>query len=149
MSDLQYFIRDGAESDALAIADLSAQLGYPAGADQVAARLQNLLRGPDDAVLVACAPGGKIVGWIHVFVARRVESAPFAELGGLVVDEAHRKRGCGGLLVDAAVAWARERGAGKLRIRSRVERENAHSVYEHLGFARTKQQHVFDKELGA
>jgi ribosomal protein S18 acetylase RimI-like enzyme len=43
--------------------------------------------------------------------------------------------------------WARLHGARQLRVRSNVVRERAHGLYRRLGFAETKRQAVFDKEL--
>src|SRR4051794_17375108 len=107
-------IREASAADARALADLATQLGYPSTPEQSAARLATL-GGPDHAILVAEDENRRVVGWIHVLARRHLETDPFAEIGGLVVDEACRGRGIGRLLVDAAVAWAQEHGFGELR----------------------------------
>ena len=61
--------------------------------------------------------------------------------------EASRGRKIGATLVAAAEAWARERGHGRMRVRSNVLRQPAHRFYERLGYAVTKRQAVFDKSL--
>ncbi len=141
-------IREAAADDAEAIAGLSTQLGYPAGAAETAERLAAIRAHEDHAVLVAEA-GGRVVGWVHVFAACRIESEPFAELGGLVVEDAERGRGIGGRLVEAAESWAAARGFATMRVRSNVVREDARRFYEHRGYARAKVQAVFAKPLRA
>lgn len=140
-------IRAATATDAAALAALSTQLGYPAQPGEAAERLAAL--GPANAlnaVLVA-EEDGAVLGWIHVCGVRFFQSPPFAEIGGLVVDEALRGRGVGKLLVQAAAGWAAEQGYGKLRVRSNVVRGDAHRFYEREGFQRVKAQTVFDRKL--
>jgi GNAT superfamily N-acetyltransferase len=136
--------REATASDAAALAALSTQLGYPAQPEEAAERLIAL--GPAGTVLVA-EENGAVLGWIHVCGIQFFQSPPFAEIGGLVVDEAARGRGVGRLLLEAAVRWAAEQGYGKLRVRSNVVREDAHRFYEREGFLRVKTQAVFDRKL--
>lgn len=137
-------IRAATATDAAALAELCTQLGYPAQPGEAAERLAAL--GPANSVLVA-EEDGAVLGWIHVCGVRFFQSPPFAEIGGLVVDEASRGRGVGKLLVQAAIRWAAEQGYGKLRVRSNVVREDAHRFYEREGFQRVKTQAVFDFRL--
>jgi GNAT superfamily N-acetyltransferase len=136
-------VRHAIASDAAALAALSTQLGYPAQPEETAERLSALA---DGALLVA-EDGGSVLGWIHVCGVRFFQSPPFAEIGGLVVDEAARGKGVGKLLLEAAVGWAAEQGYGKLRVRSNVVRKDARRFYEREGFQRVKTQAVFDRKL--
>ena len=68
-------------------------------------------------------------------------------LGSLVVEPAHRGAGAGRRLVAAAEDWARRAGLAALRVRSRTTRDGADAFYRRLGFRRTKEQAVFEKEL--
>ncbi|HUX38845.1 MAG TPA: GNAT family N-acetyltransferase [Rectinemataceae bacterium] len=70
------------------------------------------------------------------------------ELTGLVVDEGHRRRGLGELLMEAAERWTRAKGLGSLRLKTNVVRKEAHLFYERLGFAKVKQQFSYSKQLG-
>src|SRR5690606_28443107 len=80
-------VRPAAPADLDALAALAGRLGYPSSAAEVEARLHLLTAHPGlHAVYVAEAEGA-VVGWVHVFVGARLESEPFGELGGLVVDE--------------------------------------------------------------
>ncbi|MCP5102906.1 MAG: GNAT family N-acetyltransferase [bacterium] len=133
-------------SDASAIARLSGQLGYPASARQSEKRLSVILGSNQHAVFVACA-GDEVIGWVHVFLAIRVESDSFAELGGFVVAKKHRRCGIGRRLLAAAEDWAVTHSVARLRVRSRSNRLDVRAFYENLGFSITKEQRVFDKPL--
>ena len=141
-------IRVATLGDAHVIAGLCSQLGYPTTGPPSVARLTAVVRSSGHAVLVACLSDGLVVGWVHVFLALRVESNTFAELGGLVVAEAHRGRGIGRALLVAAEEWGVEQGVFKLRVRTRSGRMEARAFYERLGFELAKEQHVYDKRLG-
>jgi GNAT superfamily N-acetyltransferase len=99
-------------------------------------------------VLVAQAPDGAIVGWLHLGCLKWLEGDPRAEIGGLVVDEAHRGERIGERLVAVAIQWAEEEGYREIRVRSNVVRADAHRFYERLGFVRVKVQQVFRRPLG-
>lgn len=142
-------IREAREADASRVADLLRQLGYPTPQEQVADRLRRL-GVPDtanDGVLVACLED-RPVAWIQVSIVDSLESGPFAEIRGLVVDENHRGARIGEALVRAAEAWAREHGQTRLRVRSNVIRERAHRFYLRLGYEQAKTQAVFVRDLG-
>jgi GNAT superfamily N-acetyltransferase len=129
------------------VAELSGQLGYPAQHAEVCRRLTQVIASPHDAAFAALNGDGKIVGWVHVFATLRLVSEVFAELGGLVVARDQRRRGVGRLLLAHAQNWAKAQGIDKLRIRSRVNRSDAHAFYEYLGCQLTKQQRVYDRSL--
>lgn len=135
-------IRPARPADAPAIADLATQLGYPTRPEEAEPRLRDVTSRPENAVLVAEVEGA-VAGWLHVAGSHSVESEPFAEILGLVVDETHRGGGIGAALVEAADGWAARHGFRTLRVRSNVVRERTHAFYERLGFARTKSQVVF------
>lgn len=142
----EFAIRPAREGDAGRIAALSGQLGYPAAEGDVLGRLRAIGQRPDHAVFVAEA-AGRVVGWVHVYTVATVESPAHAEIGGLVVDEAHRGRGIGRALMQRVEAWARDAGLGTVRLRSNVIRAEAHAFYERIGYAPVKTQKVFAKVL--
>ena len=142
-------IRLAALGDAERVAALSAQLGYPATAEQVRGRLADLLSDTHHAVFVAVAPDSRVGAWIHVFKRKAIASDGAAEIGGLIVDESCRRGGIGGALVERAAAWARERGCGSLCVQSNVVREDARRFYTGLGFDVIKRQAVFRRTLDA
>jgi len=133
--------------DASALADLSSELGYPTTKYESAERFGAILLSNEHAVIVACLDDGSIVGFVHVFIALRIETDAFAELGGFIVAEKYRGRGIGTYLLTAAEKWVVHQGIGKLRVRSRSTRNDAHKFYERLGFSKTKDQYIYDKSI--
>ena len=138
------------------VAALCGQLGYPSTPAEVAARFQALAARPANAVFVAeedlsgsaATRGGRvIVGWVHVQEVLTLESGPWADLGGLVVNQAAHGHGIGRRLVEAAEQWATERGYPEMRVRSNVVRADAHGFYRHLGYEIVKTQLNFRKPL--
>jgi len=140
-------IRTARTYDASVIAELDAQLGYPATRQQIATRLAGIESEPGSEVLVAENGDGCVVGWIHVAARSQLTEDACAEVLGLVVDEAARGAGIGEALLRAAEEWARSTGCMHLRVRSRSERERAHRFYERAGFGRVKTQLVLAKPL--
>lgn len=133
--------------DASAVARLATQLGYPSSGLQIEKRWETVRSSPDAKALVATDPQGIVLGWIHVFATRMLESDSVAEIGGLVVDEGARGRGIGAILVTAAEAWAIERGFSAVTVRSNVIRKEAHAFYRRLGYDVQKSQVKFRKTL--
>jgi GNAT superfamily N-acetyltransferase len=140
-------IRPMTAADAPLVADLSTQLGYPSTADETVERLALLNASPDVRSVLVAEEDGRAIGWVHVELEASLLSGIKADIGGLVVDEAHRSGGVGADLLAAAEAWARQHGALRMVVRSRVTRERAHRFYEREGYAHLKTSHVFEKRL--
>ncbi|NQY93459.1 MAG: GNAT family N-acetyltransferase, partial [Campylobacteraceae bacterium] len=85
---------------------------------------------------------GVIQGWIHFFIANRVASESFVEIGGLVVDSSVRREGIGKSLVEFVKHWA-IKNKYKVKVRCNTKREETHIFYDSLGFENKKTQHVF------
>ncbi len=88
-----------------------------------------------------------VIGWIHVFIAVRIESETFAEIGGLVVKENIRGMGVGSLLVNKAEEWASSKGINLMRVRSNVVREETIKFYLKNEYKIIKTQNVFSKKI--
>jgi GNAT superfamily N-acetyltransferase len=134
-------------ADAPPVADLTTQLGYATSPEETTERISTLLERPDDHAALVAEEGGAVIGWVHVAIYTSLESGRVATIGGLIVGEGHRSSGIGAELLTAAEAWARENGAGKMVVRSRVTRERAHRFYEREGYRLLKTSHVFEKRL--
>jgi GNAT superfamily N-acetyltransferase len=133
-------------NDAEAIAELSNQLGYEADSKKIEKRLYEILDDRKNCVFIA-EKNNEIIGWIHTFYTLRVESDPFVEIGGLVVDQNHQKQGVGKILVEHAIGWAESIKCSKIRVRCNTKRAESHVFYERIGFRLNKEQKVFDKRL--
>ena len=141
-------IRPMRDGDPEAVARLAGELGYPAAAGDIATRLAALSARSGDALFVAESPTGEVLGWIHVSEEATLTDGPIAEIHGLVVDTRFRSRGIGRALVAEAERWAISRGCPRVRVRSRIVREDAHRFYRARGYGVEKTQHVFSKPLG-
>jgi len=140
-------VRVAAPADASQIARLSGQLGYPTTPEEAAQRLAQLEGDARHAVYVAESAPGQVVGWIHVEECRLIEADKRAEINGLVIEEGHRSRGTGRILMGHAEQWARARGCRAVVLRSNVIRNRAHAFYEKLGYQTLKTQKYFRKNL--
>ncbi|HLZ24415.1 MAG TPA: GNAT family N-acetyltransferase [Ktedonobacterales bacterium] len=140
-------IRPMMASDAEEVAALTEQLGYPATTVQIVHRLGLLMEQPGNALFVAEDGDERIMGWIHVVGRVYLDSDPFAQVGGIVVDERRRGQGVGRALLTQAEQWAEARGYDELRLWSSVMRAGAHAFYERLGYEPVKTSYVFRKTL--
>ena len=140
-------IRRARASDALRLAELAGQLGYPTTAAEMTKRLRRLKPPSQNALFVAESPSAGVVGWAHVSVTHLVEVGTRAELNGLIVAEDQRSLGAGARLLKAAEDWAREHGCPSMSVRSNVIRERAHKFYERQGYEHYKTQKAFRKPL--
>jgi GNAT superfamily N-acetyltransferase len=130
--------------DAAAFASLATQLGYPSSPQQVEQRLATVL-GDAKHLILAAVSEDRVVGWAHAYVCCLLESDPYAELGGLVVDEGYRRKGVGRLLLQRVENWAREQGCRAVSARSNILRQGAHKFYAARGYIHIKTQHAFRK----
>lgn len=138
-------LRTARPEDAADLARLAEQLGYPTTAGEITTRLAALAS--SDLIVVA-AESNRVVAWMHLGTSTSLESDPWAEIRGLVVDIERRSAGIGGRLVAFARHWAAERGVARLRVRTNVLRKDTHRFYERCGFTLTKEQRVYDMTIG-
>lgn len=139
-------IRPAQPEDSAPLARLSTQLGYPSSIQETEIRLKKLLSNESNCVWVATSDL-EIIGWIHGFVAHRLETDSFVEIGGLVADEKQQKKGVGRLLVAAVQEWTKHQNIPQLRVRCNEKRTESHAFYAHLGFGMKKIQKVYAKNL--
>ena len=130
------------------MANLSEQLGYPVGTDELAERLAAVAANDHAKVMVAVDDEDRPIGWIHVEVKRTLVAPLSAQVMGLVVDETARSGGIGRELLRSAEAWAAAQGCRRMLVGTRVTRERAHRFYQREGYAIEKTSYFFEKELG-
>jgi GNAT superfamily N-acetyltransferase len=140
-------IRRARSSDVVSLALLCTELGYPVTTSEMKFRLSRLKPAADNAVFVAEASEGEVIGWLHVSVSHLLEVPLRAEVNGLVVGEGQRSNGAGARLLGAAEDWARKKKCVSMSVRSNVIRERAHAFYERHGYEHYKTQKAFRKPL--
>src|SRR5436190_9438985 len=121
---------------------LSNQLRYPLSTTQIENNINEITTSENYAAFVALY-NLQIVGWIYGFRTLLIESKPFIEIGGLIVDQTFRNSGIGKKLVEKIKDWALEKAINEVRVRSNVIRNEAHKFYLNNGFTEMKQQKVF------
>jgi GNAT superfamily N-acetyltransferase len=138
-------IREIGPGDAEAVSVLCGQLGYQRTPAEVLEWMRELRdERRRQAAFVACV-GGEAVGWVEVSVEQRLQSPPFAFIGGLVVKEGWRGRGIGRRLCAHVEEWSWERGLETVRVTSRSTRADAHRFYLRDGYREVKTSLVFEK----
>lgn len=138
-------LRLASVDDSVEIAELAAQLGYPVTANVMAERLKNLPENTE--AVVVCTIAGQVRAWMQVGIALSIESEPFVEIRGLVVDAELRNSGLGSQLLGFAREWAQTQHVASLRVRSNAVRTATHAFYEKRGFTVSKEQKVFSLRL--
>lgn len=139
-------IREISEADAENVAKLSTQLGYDSNTEQILRRIREVNNSNENCAYVAIFEN-KVVGWIHGFYTLRIESDPFVEIGGLVVDAAYRNLKIGKQLVERIKLWAEQHQVKKLKVRCNTKRTESHQFYERVGFKENKRQIAFEIDL--
>lgn len=101
--------------------------------------LGNVLEDPDACVFVS-EENGEITGYVYV----ALEPLSWKELRGpagfihdVVVREESRRTGAATRLLDAAIAWLRERNAPRVILWTAAPNAVAHSLFRRLGFRDT------------
>lgn len=69
-------------------------------------------------------------------VPQRFRNAHIVYLGGVAVDPDRQGGGIAGQMLQAAIAWSRERGYHRMELTVAVENTRAIALYEKLGFVR-------------
>ncbi len=89
-------------------------------------------------LLVARDDDGAVVGMVSLlFSVSTALGAPAAVLEDLVVDPAHRGRGVGGSLLDAALAAAIDRDCARVTLLTDADNTGGQALYAGRGFARS------------
>jgi ribosomal protein S18 acetylase RimI-like enzyme len=113
--------------------------GGPDAEDGYAWFLRTQLDRADSLVLVAEAEGG-VVGYLYAGIEPRNWKELREEAGfihDILVDESSRGGGIARLLMDAAMAWFRERGVPRAILWTAARNTHAQRLFERLGFRST------------
>ena len=101
----------------------------------------------DHLLLVAELPQNNVVAVVYLKKHRSLFVETSLEVGGLVVDKAHRSKGIGRLLMQKAEDIAKEWNIPFIRLTSNIKRVKAHKFYRELGYDQPKTSHYFIKTL--
>jgi GNAT superfamily N-acetyltransferase len=141
-------VREARASDAPVLVGLLKQLGYDVSLSHAQWSIEQT--GDEYCLFAASGPDEVPIGMLEVRVApHAITGLRHALISAVVVDDGWRSGGVGAALVQAAEAWARERGCDGIHVRTNVVRDRAHAFYERLGYARSKSQHQYEKPLEA
>ncbi len=143
---MNVIIRTAEFNDSGQLTLLSNQLGYDAAEKDTHDRLSKILHSDEDIVFVA-EFNNEVIGWIHGFYTLRIESEPFVEIGGFVVNSNDRNKGIGKKLMDHVIEWAKSKNCSKIRVRSNSIRTESHRFFEKAGFVLSKEQKIFDRKI--
>ena len=89
---------------------------------------------------------GKIIGCINAIIDVRLAEGICGELVSLVVSENYRGRGAAKELIGYAERWLSER-CNVIRVRANSIRQEAHKIYQKLGYNEIKSQKIFVKYI--
>ena len=130
-------IRSARLHDADQLARLFGELGHPRTGDAIAGSLKNVLADPRADVLVAQNGAALVGAATYFFVPVAHDSRPWCRITTLVVDEPHRGRGIGRMLVATVETAARAAACSRIEATSALHRTGAHRLYEGLDYGRT------------
>jgi len=143
---MEIVLRQITTADVKEITELAHQLGYTMPQEQMLRNIIAILEHKDCDAFVAVHEKC-VIGWIGLTYRIQLESAPFCEINGLVVQEQYRSKGIGKMLIKKAVDWTMNKGCDHLRLRTNTKRQEAHRFYLAAGFKEIKQQKVFEVQL--
>lgn len=135
-------LREAQSRDAVGVAELLGELGYPSTPAQAAERIERIASDPTTWLVVAELEG-EVAGFGVLHVQNLVErDEPGCEVAGLVVGEPFRRAGIGELLMDALEKEARARGGTTMVLNTAHRRADAHAFYEALGYEHTGRRYA-------
>jgi aminoglycoside 6'-N-acetyltransferase I len=91
----------------------------------------------DRQVMFVAADGDRLVGVLRCIDMRGhrlLRPARFAMISTVYVEPAARRKGVLRSMMDAAIAWSRERGLEEMRLQNAVDNRLAAAAWEALGF---------------
>ena len=129
-------LRAATPNDAVRIAALFTDEGYPAGPSDIVTRLERF-QSPHSRVIVAELEG-EVLGFIALHALPRFEHDDrIVRVLALVVDAGVRERGVGHLLMTEAETVGRELGAAFTEVTAGHHRPDAQRLFESLGYDAT------------
>jgi GNAT superfamily N-acetyltransferase len=139
-------IRQATLSDALAIARLLTQLGYPVSKAFVHRQLTDLLNDKDEDLLVGTADHQEVIGFLSMhYIPQIGVEGSFARISYFCVDANAQSKGVGTELERAACRLALARKCDRIELHCHSRRTDAHRFYARRGY--TESPKYFVKKL--
>ena len=119
----------------LAITTSEVELSWSPSLDDYRRVLAEICAAPGHELLVA-EDQGQVVGTMVLLIVPNLShgACPWALVENLVIGHEQRRRGLGRLLMDYAMARARDAGCYRIVLSSDKRRHEAHRFYRSLGF---------------
>lgn len=143
----QHRIDDAVEADIPALVGLLAELfsiekDFRPDTEKQIRGLGMLIGRPQQgAIKVARDENGKVIGMVSAqLVISTAQGAPSAWVEDMVISAPWRAQGLGRTLLDAALQWARDKGATRAQLLVDIENTPAVGYYSHLGWESTQLQ---------
>ena len=133
-------IRDATEADLDAIAALLADDGLGRGrespGDPAYLAAFRRMQGQPDNIYMLAVENGQVIACLQYTVIHGLSRSGMsrAQIEGVRVHAAHRGRGLGETMMQAAIVRARDDGCGLVQLTTDRSRDAAHRFYERLGF---------------
>lgn len=133
-------IRAAEPKDSVPISALMHQLRYGVTPEIISEKLSASVDSASDTAFVACEDNIAI-GWVSLHALPLFHMlGSLGRITSLVVDEKHRGRGIGQMLIQVAERWFHSVGCVKAEVTSGDVRIDAHRFYEKEGFLRDGQR---------
>ena len=102
--------------------------------------LELLINHPENGVIkVAKNQKGQVIGMVSAqLVISTAQGSPSAWVEDMVVEDAYRDKGVGKALLEAALIWAKGKGATRAQLLVDTENTPALGYYAHLGWESTQ-----------
>jgi GNAT superfamily N-acetyltransferase len=94
----------------------------------------------DEALVLVAERDARIIGYVYAGLepmSWKELRGPAAFIHDVMIEEEAQGSGAGSALVDAAIAWARERGAARVMLWTAERNTKAQRLFERTGFRRT------------
>jgi GNAT superfamily N-acetyltransferase len=142
-------MRTALADDALQLAALMGELGYPATREFIQEKLAQLASTLGTRIFVADCDG-KVIGLISFSILPLLHvDGGLGRITALVVGSQFKGRGIGKRLVAEAEAFAWNNACARIEITSGEHRADAHAFYEAVGYKQDSRRFVKTKPVGA
>jgi len=139
-------VRPMTKADLGAAEALCETLDYAPSPDDLRSHYESMADSSEHSLMIA-ELGGRVVGFVHVFIKRMLEDAPQAQVQAIATLPDVQGQGVGSRLLAAAEDWARARGIGAVTIYCAEYRDDTHDFYAARGYDLTVRSSRFQKRL--